>query len=140
MKLVVSEIDPRAAIECVSEIAKVSASSAASQTRTPELTFVNFKMIRIADGVTETFRITSATSFKLARRWTWTRLIKSSGISPAAPHESCNSNTLRLEHSSPNRPADLLAEDDVTTLQIDRERTTKQVQFIVCVCLMIDLF
>jgi hypothetical protein len=47
---------------------------------------------------------------------------------------------LRLEHPSPNRPDDLLAEGDVTTSQIDRERTIKQAQFIISVCLVIGTF
>jgi hypothetical protein len=47
---------------------------------------------------------------------------------------------LSREYPSPNQPADLLPEDDVTTSQINLERTTKQGQFEFYVCLMIGPF
>jgi hypothetical protein len=59
---------------------------------------------------------------------------------PDAPHKSCTGNTLRLEYSSPTRSADLLAEADVTTWQLDRERTAKQGQFIFCGHLSVSPF
>jgi hypothetical protein len=41
---------------------------------------------------------------------------------PDAPHKSCSGNTLKLEHPSPNRSVDLLAEDDITPSQIHGDR------------------
>jgi hypothetical protein len=49
-------------------------------------------------------------------------------LTPAAPHKSCTGTTLGLECPSPKRYAALLA-DDVTTSQIEDEKTTKLVQF-----------
>jgi hypothetical protein len=45
-----------------------------------------------------------------------------------------------LEYPPPNRLGDLLAEDNITTSQIDGETMTKQAQLIVRVCLMIGPF
>jgi hypothetical protein len=62
------------------------------------------------------------------------------GHLPDRPHKSCTGNILSREYPSSNQPTDLLPEDDVTTSQINLERTTKQGEFGFCVCLMIDPF
>jgi hypothetical protein len=58
-----------------------------------------------------------------------TRSARGRVFTPTAPHKSYTGNALILEHPSPNRSADMLAEDDITTSEIASERVTKQVQF-----------